>query len=313
MNLDLSDEQRQILDAAEALLQAEYPLSRLRSGAADDPGPLAAFGLFGLAMAGEDEPARLTEALLHARLGRHLLSPSTLATAVAVRLAAQAGDEALASRIAEGELRVSAGVATGGELLLCEAPGAGMAIWRDGCALRWGRCESGEAVPSAGGGLPLTRAPLPAEAATADSAPWQLLISAHLLGVAEAALDLAVGYAQTREQFGRPIGAFQAIKHHCADMALGVAMASAQLDFAALTLEAGQEDAGFQIAALARLAPRIALRNARMTIQIHGGIGFSAEADAHLILKQAHRLAQLILPADLMALDAPLTPLNRRP
>ncbi|PTX04101.1 acyl-CoA dehydrogenase family protein [Pararhodobacter aggregans] len=311
MNLDLSDEQSQILDAAEALLQAEYPLSRLRSGAAEDLTRLVEFGLFGLGLAGEDGSDLLTEALLHARLGRHLLTPSTLAAAVAARLAAQAGDDALASRIADGALPVSAGVATGGDLLLCDAPGATMAVWREGDTLRWGPCDSGAAAPPAGGGLPLTRTPRPAGAATAPSAPWQLLVAAQLLGTAEAALDLSVAYARTREQFGRPIGAFQAIKHHCADMALGVAMVSAQLDFAALALEAGQEDADFQIAALARLAPRIALRNARMAIQIHGGIGFSDEADAHLILKQAHRLGQLLLPADLMALDAPLTPLNR--
>lgn len=311
MNLDLSDEQSQILDAAEALLLAEYPLSRLRSGAAEDLTRLAEFGLFGLGLAAEDGSDLLTEALLHVRLGRHLLTPSTLAAAVAVRLATQARNDALASRIADGALRVSAGVATGGDLLLCDAPGATMAVWRDDETLRWGPCDSGAAAPSAGGGLPLTRTPRPTEAATVPSAPWQLLVAAQLLGTAEAALDLSVAYARTREQFGRPIGAFQAIKHHCADMALGVAMVSAQLDFAALALEAGQEDAGFQIATLARLAPRIALRNARMAIQIHGGIGFSAEADAHLILKQAHRLGQLLLPADLMALDAPLTPLDR--
>lgn len=312
MNLDPSDEQRQILDAADALLQAEYPLSRLRSGTVDDLARLAEFGLFGLGLAGDEGPALVTEALLHARLGRHLLSPSTLAASVAVRLAMQAGDTALASRIADGDVRVSAGVATGGDLLLCDAPGAAMAIWRDGSALRWGPCDSGEAVPPAGGGLALTRTRRPAGAATVPPAPWQLLVSAQLLGAAEVALDLSVSYARTREQFSRPIGAFQAIKHHCATMALGVAMVSAQLDFAALALEAGHDDADFQIAALARLAPGVALRNARTAIQIHGGIGFSAEADAHLILKQAHRLGQLIVPADLMALDAPLTPLNRR-
>ena len=136
----------------------------------------------------------------------------------------------------------------------------------------------------------------------------RLLAAAQLLGVATGARDLAVDYAKIREQFGQPIGTFQAIKHHTANMTLGIEMVSALLDMAAIALYDGHPDAGFQVAALTRLAPRIALDNARTGIQIHGGIGFSAEANAHLFFKQAHVLAQFIGPADLLSLPAPLTP-----
>ena len=122
------------------------------------------------------------------------------------------------------------------------------------------------------------------------------------------AADLAVDYAKTREQFGRPIGSFQAIKHHAADMAMGVEQVSALIDMAAIALRDGHDDARFQLAALARLAPRVALANARTGIQIHGGIGFSAEADAQLYLKQAHLLRQFLGADDLMEAAAPLTP-----
>ncbi len=135
-----------------------------------------------------------------------------------------------------------------------------------------------------------------------------MLTCAQLLGVATAARDLAVDYATTREQFGRPIGSFQAIKHRAADMAIRVEMTSAQLDMAAIAVRDAAPDAGFQVAALARLAPRAALENARAGIQIHGGIGFSAEADAQLYVKQAHLLRQMLAAPDLMAQPAPLAP-----
>ena len=64
----------------------------------------------------------------------------------------------------------------------------------------------------------------------------------------------------------------------------------------------------FQIAALARLAPRAALDVARTGIQMHGAIGFSAEADAHLFVRQAHILGQLAGTHDIMAHEAPMTP-----
>ncbi len=135
-----------------------------------------------------------------------------------------------------------------------------------------------------------------------------LLVSAQLLGMAEAARDLSVDHAQTRHQFGKPIGAFQAIKHHCADMAVDAEMLSAQLDMAAIAVRDGRDDAAFQAAALRRLAPRVALFNTRTAIQVHGGIGFSAEADIHHYLKQAHVLSRLGGPAPMLDLPAALSP-----
>src|SRR5262249_29947122 len=108
------------------------------------------------------------------------------------------------------------------------------------------------------------------------------------LGAAEAALALAVDYAKLRQQFGQPIGAFQAIKHRCADMKLRTKLLGALVLMAALSEREGRSDAAAQIAAARLLAARYALDNAAAGIQIHGAMGFTAECDAHLFLLRAH-------------------------
>ncbi|HMO76083.1 MAG TPA: acyl-CoA dehydrogenase [Sphingopyxis sp.] len=131
----------------------------------------------------------------------------------------------------------------------------------------------------------------------------QLLAAAYAVGCADAARDMAVDYAKVREQFERPIGSFQAIKHMCADMAVRAAVARSQLYYAACALDA--EDAGmtFHVAAAKRLADQAALDNGRANIQIHGGIGMTDEAYPHFCLKRAH-LLQFVAPANGAALLA---------
>ena len=115
----------------------------------------------------------------------------------------------------------------------------------------------------------------------------RLIDAAALAGMAAAALDMAVGYAGIREQFGRPIGTFQAVKHHCANMAIAARCARDQTTFAAVALDEGREDAALQVECALSVAGTAALDNAGKNIQIHGGIGFSDEADPHLFLKRA--------------------------
>src|SRR6185312_11927444 len=105
--------------------------------------------------------------------------------------------------------------------------------------------------------------------------------------------DMSVGYAKTREQFGSPIGAFQAVKHRCADMAVAAALADAQVTFAALSVGDFAPDAEMQVAAARVVAERAALNNIREAIQIHAGIGVTWECDAHLYLKRVHALREL--------------------
>lgn len=115
----------------------------------------------------------------------------------------------------------------------------------------------------------------------------RLIDAAALAGMAAATVEMAVAYATVRQQFGRPIGGFQAIKHHCADMAIAARCARDQVGFASVALQDGRPDARLQIECAFVVAAGAALENAGKNIQIHGGIGFSDEADPHLFLKRA--------------------------
>ncbi|MBL4813021.1 MAG: acyl-CoA/acyl-ACP dehydrogenase [Rhodobacteraceae bacterium] len=319
-DLNQTEDQRQIHDACRAMLAEHYPLSRLRGPAtAESLAPLVAFGAFAFALPEAHGGAGFTlldEALLHVQLGRHLISPAALAAPIAARIALDNGQLEQAVKITEGQTSVSAMVKTKNGILLLGNGAAVLGIIRQHDTMqlidisqvnrdRKAAMAQGQPI-FAIASLPAPKSNNVAKAQTSQTA--QILVSAQLLGVAEGARDLAVEYAKIREQFGRPIGSFQAIKHHCANMALGVEKLSAQLDMAAIAVGKQSEDAAFQTAALARIAPNVALENARICIQIHGGIGFSAEADAHLFLKQAHVLRQLIGQTDFLALPAPMAP-----
>jgi alkylation response protein AidB-like acyl-CoA dehydrogenase len=104
---------------------------------------------------------------------------------------------------------------------------------------------------------------------------------------------MGVAYAGTRAQFGRPIGSFQAVKHHCANMAGAARRARDQTCFAAVALDEGRADAALQVECALFVAGSAALDNAGKNIQIHGGMGFSDEADPHLLLKRAQLLSTI--------------------
>jgi alkylation response protein AidB-like acyl-CoA dehydrogenase len=112
-------------------------------------------------------------------------------------------------------------------------------------------------------------------------------LAAEQLGGAARCLDLAVGYAQVRQQFGRPIGSFQAIKHKCAQLLLDVESGRSAVQHAAQALAGGQPDASLAAAVAYAHCSRAFTRAAKECIQIHGGIGYTWEHDAHLYLRRA--------------------------
>jgi alkylation response protein AidB-like acyl-CoA dehydrogenase len=115
-----------------------------------------------------------------------------------------------------------------------------------------------------------------------------VLTAALQVGLAARMTELAVDYAKQREQFDRPIGSFQAIKHTCADMFVRTDLARASLHYAAVTLddpEAG--DARRAVAGAKLLADEAATTNGRACIQVHGGMGFTWEVPVHFLLKRA--------------------------
>ena len=130
----------------------------------------------------------------------------------------------------------------------------------------------------------------------AGKAIWQLGqlgTAAMLVGIAEASLDLIVEYAKVRETFGRKIGAWQAVRHPCADMAVRVEAARSELWYAATALKEGRADAEVHLDAAKHLANLAAQANADANIQLHGGIGVTDEHNAHLLLKHAMLLSRL--------------------
>ena len=114
------------------------------------------------------------------------------------------------------------------------------------------------------------------------------LISGFQLGLTEGALELANDYAKGREQFGRPIGGFQAVKHILAEMFVKQEAARAGAYNAAATLDAPEvADVERAVCAAKVTAGEGAIRNARACIQVHGGMGFTWEVMAHYYFKRA--------------------------
>ena len=119
------------------------------------------------------------------------------------------------------------------------------------------------------------------------------LLAAEAAGIAGWCVDTATDYAKVREQFGKPIGAFQAVKHRCADMLAQLELARAAAWDAATAVDheldddVDPESRALSVAVAAAIAPAAAVECAKGCIQVLGGIGFTWEHDAHLYLKRA--------------------------
>jgi alkylation response protein AidB-like acyl-CoA dehydrogenase len=131
-------------------------------------------------------------------------------------------------------------------------------------------------------------------AATRALALARTLGAAEAVGGMAACVDSAVEYAKERVQFGRTIGTFQAIKHHCANMLVAAELATAVVWDAARAAHDDADEFALTAAQAATLAFAPYVQNAQMNIQVHGGIGFTWEHDAHLFLRRALVLNALL-------------------
>jgi alkylation response protein AidB-like acyl-CoA dehydrogenase len=120
-----------------------------------------------------------------------------------------------------------------------------------------------------------------------------LAAAADALGAAQRALDTTVDYAKTREQFGRPIGSFQAVKHRCADMFVAVTTARIALEEALDSYDAAPDDATAAVSRAKAYTCDAAAQVVEDGTDMHGGIGFTWEHDMHLLVKRA-RLDQAL-------------------
>lgn len=234
-----------------------------------------------------------------------LPEPLAEVTAVAVPLLADAGGEvaeAWLPRIAAGDAVVVACLPS--DPYPAHVAGSDLLLIADGDTIR--AVPSAEASwtaqPTLDGGRPTVRldtAPdgqLIASGADARAltarAERRLAVAtaAQLVGVGEAAIDLAVAHAKAREQFGRPIGAFQAVKHHLADALVGVRFAQPLVERAAHRIAVDDPDAGVYAALAKATAGEAAEAAVEHALQVHGAIGYTWECDLHLWLKRAYAL-----------------------
>lgn len=114
-----------------------------------------------------------------------------------------------------------------------------------------------------------------------------VLIAAELAGIARSTAEQSTAYAKDREQFGRPVGSFQAVKHRCADMEVRADAAVQLTRLASLAVAGDHPDATFQAEAARVVAADAAITNAEINVQNHGGIGFTYEHTAHRYVTRA--------------------------
>ena len=120
------------------------------------------------------------------------------------------------------------------------------------------------------------------------------VFAAEAAGIASETTEQAAEYAKVRQQFGRPIATFQAVKHHCANMLVAAELATAAAWDAGRAGLGGGDQLGYAAAIAAVLAVPAAAGNASLNIQVHGGIGFTWEHDAHLYLRRAAAIAAVV-------------------
>jgi alkylation response protein AidB-like acyl-CoA dehydrogenase len=307
----------QIVDTIKGFLAGEAPVDRLREyGAIGNPDAaiwpkLGELGFLGLGLAEEHGGVGLSaseEMLVFREFGYHILSIGIFGLALGARVAAQAGDESVRDALLTGTARVgianSRGAAAGKgpdaqDYHLFEAQGAQwvLLVREDGVGL----CARDdfadiEQVHSTDSVLTLERARLTIDRprlwvdADKDNIRSRalMLLGAYSVGLGEGARDMAVEYAKVREQFGKPIGSFQAIKHLCADMAIRSEAALCQASFASLVMADASPDTDFHAVASKIVATDVAVKNAAANIQVHGAFGFTSEANAHHYLKRSH-------------------------
>ena len=280
---------------------------------------LAAMGLPGLLVPEEQGGLGLTlldGVLIAAELGRAGVAEPIADTALvaAPLLAKASGQEALLAAIASGEAKVALQhpvnpwvadlydathiLSVEGKALLfapCSPAEAGAQETRvDGPRLSPGNTEN-TPLDSVD---PLRRlfAPVAAEGAQIGSADAlldhaALMSAAQLVGIADAMLALSTEYAKNRNQFGQPIGSFQAVKHHLASAVVKIEFAKPVIQRAAIAIGEGSANAAVHVSHAKIAATDAAWAMSETAIQVHGAMGYTYEVDLHFWMKRAWALA----------------------
>jgi alkylation response protein AidB-like acyl-CoA dehydrogenase len=315
MEFGFSDEQREIKSTAHDFLAARFKSEKVRE-LAESGGPyddalwaeMGELGWPGIAVAEEHGGQGLGVVelvILQEELGYACAPSPFVANAAAGLFLSDAGSDEQRARwlpgIASGEGRGAVALTPDPEPIVGAAGGASILVLNDGegarlvepAAASLERLEMIDATRayfrvSAEGGEPL-----PGDvAAPVDKAT--IALAAELVGVAQRALDVAVAYAKEREQFGRPIGAYQAVSHRLADMLWAVEEARSLTYYAAWVADAEPESLPLAASMAKARASDAAGSVTHDAIQTLGGIGFTWEHDAHFLLKRAKVAGHLL-------------------
>jgi alkylation response protein AidB-like acyl-CoA dehydrogenase len=308
VDFELSPDQVALREAARGLLDKLATSERVRSADGFDDELWREMVVQGWPALAVPEPAGglglgfVEVAVLAEEVGRHVAPAPYLSTALALHALTAAGADEPAARLLDGGI----GAVGRANAPIPDLPVADVAVVLDGDAVI--ACELGEHRPERLDTLDVTRRTGRLDPATVaggtrlggaelardlvDRAAVGL--SAELLGAAERMLEVSVAYAKVREQFGRPIGSFQAVKHRCADMYVDVEGMRSATYYAAWALATGAPDGSLAASTAKAWCAEAGPRVQASALQVHGGIGFTWEHDLHLYLKRTQLSARLL-------------------
>jgi alkylation response protein AidB-like acyl-CoA dehydrogenase len=326
MSIAITEEHRALAQTVAGLLTKHQSRAAARSllGADADARPafwaeLSGLGLLGLHISEEcgGSGFGLSETLVVAeQMGRYIAPGPFVPTVITSAVLAVAGPDDLQKRLlpalADGSM--IGAVALGGQVTYADGAATGKAgVVISGHLADVLLVPAGDDVlvieKSAGGVQAEVPANLDQSRRAArvrlDAAPATVLpgarglltdvartvLAAEAAGIASETTEQAADYAKIRQQFGRPIGTFQAVKHHCANMLVAAELATAAAWDAGRAGIGGGDQLSYTAAIAATLAVPAAVSNASLNIQVHGGIGFTWEHDAHLYLRRAAAIA----------------------
>jgi alkylation response protein AidB-like acyl-CoA dehydrogenase len=304
MNFDYSDDQQAIKSTAREFLASRFKLEKVRelaeAGEYDDSlwTQIAELGWPGIFVEEGHGGQELGQVEL--TIVQEALAPTPFfSNAAAGLLIAHAGSDEQRERwlpgIASGEERGTVGVVTNGSApLVPDADTASVIVLLE---------NGGASVVEAGGAqseradtIDSTRRFFRVDASGGDALDGdvgaaldriEVALAAELVGVAQRAMEMAVEYAKDRKQFDRPIGAYQAVSHRCAQMLLEVESARAATLYASWVADHEPESLPLAASMAKAYASDAGWRVTASSLQVHGGIGFTWEHDLHFFLKRA--------------------------
>ena len=315
MNFDFNDEEREIKSTAREFLASRFKPERVRELAESESpydeaiwAEMCELGWPGIAIAEENGGQGLGEVelvIVQEELGYACAPTPMLSNAYAGAVIEAAGSDEQKARwlpgIASGEARGAAEFANDGGAIAGAAQGASIFVLAEGDGARL--VEPGDAELERLDLIDTTRAYFRVSAEGGDSLPGDIApavdagmvaLAAELVGISQRALEMAVDYAKEREQFGRAIGAYQAVSHRCAQMLYDTEEARSLTYYAAWCADAEPESLPLAASMAKARASDAAASVTHSALQVFGGIGFTWEHDLHFLLKRAKVGGQML-------------------